>query len=279
VNGGTRVRVGDRVAINVITGCGTCLECLSGDRRFCLVKQGYVMNGHAQYVAVPEATCLPLPDEMGFDLVVLIGGDTLGVASRALAMIPLRPRETVLVAGAGPVGLGFVALLAFLGIDTIVSEPSPYRRALVEKMGARTIDPTLDGIIEQLLGLNGGKRVDVAVDASGKSEGVNLSLEATRPRGRMIFAGAGRQASINPWRHFLEKEITAYGVWYFTDTDYFRLLGFCQQGLDVEHLITHRFDIAAAPTAYQVMASGQCGKAVLHANGPVSNAKRNTGKN
>src|SRR5262249_15569148 len=61
----TSPRVGDRVAINIITGCGECTPCRSGDRRFC-AQQGYLFNGHAEYVAAPAVNCMPLPDDLAF---------------------------------------------------------------------------------------------------------------------------------------------------------------------------------------------------------------------
>lgn len=265
-NGQSELTRGSRFAINIITGCGECDQCRSGDRRFCK-KQGYVMGGHAQYISVPAYTLMPLPDDVDYETGVLLGGDTLGVASRALAHIPLRPRDRVLVAGAGPVGLGFVTLLQHFGLETIVSEPSAYRRKLVEAMGAKTIDPSTGNPLDQLMALTGGQRVDVGIDASGRGDGVVLALESIRPLGQMIFAGAGREATINPWAHFLEKEISARGVWYFTDEDYYRLLGLYRKGLDPKSLITHRFAIDDAATAYRDFAQAVTGKVVLHANG------------
>ena len=142
--GGAAPRVGDRVAVNIITGCGQCTNCRSGDRRFC-AQQGYLFNGHAEYVAVPAVNCMPMPDELPFDEGVLIGGDTLGVAFHALSKICLRPRDTVAVVGCGPVGLGFVRLLSFYGVRTIAAEISPFRRELARRIGAeRVVDPSAD---------------------------------------------------------------------------------------------------------------------------------------
>lgn len=265
-NGQSGLKKGSRFAINIITGCGECDQCRSGDRRFCK-KQGYVMGGHAQYISVPANTLMPLPDDLDYETGVLIGGDTLGVASRALAHVPLRPRDRVLVVGAGPVGLGFVSMLHYFGLETIVSEPSAFRRTLVEAFGAKTIDPSAGHPHEQLMAVTNGQRVDLGIDASGRGDGVVLALESIRPLGQMIFAGAGREANINPWEHFLEKEISARGVWYFTDEDYYRLLGLYRKGLDPKKLITHRFAIDDANTAYDEFAHALTGKVVLHANG------------
>lgn len=260
-------RIGDRVAVNIITGCGRCRTCLNGDRRFC-ANQGYIFNGHAEYVAVPAVNCMPMPDDLPFDEGVLIGGDTLGVAFHALSKICLRPRDAVAVVGCGPVGLGFVRLLSFYGVRTIVAEVSPYRRELARRLGAeRVVDPSSDEGVAAIREAAGGRGVDVGIDASGTDAGVNLALDATRDEGTFIFAGAGRKATINPWSQFLEKEVVAYGVWYFVDRDYYGLLDLHRQGLEVADLITHRFSLDDAPTAYDLFARGETGKVVFLANG------------
>jgi L-iditol 2-dehydrogenase len=262
-------RVGDRVAINIITGCGACTYCRNGDRRFC-AQQGYLFNGHSEYVAVPAVNCMPMPDDLPFDQGVLIGGDTLGVGYHALAKICLHPRDTVAVVGCGPVGSGFVRLLTFYGVRTLVAEVSPYRREHALRIGAeRVIDPSTDDAEEAIREATGGRGVDLGVDASGTDPGVNLALNVTRAEGSFIFAGAGHNATINPWSQFLEKEVTAHGVWYFVDRDYYGLLDLYRQGLTVSELITHRYGLDDAPTAYDLFARGQTGKVIFEPNGQV----------
>jgi threonine dehydrogenase-like Zn-dependent dehydrogenase len=265
--GGNGPAVGDRVAINIITGCGHCPTCRNGDRRFC-AEQGYIFNGHAEYVAAPVVNCMPMPDDLPFDDGVLIGGDTLGVAYHALSRIGLRPRDTAAVVGCGPVGLGFVRLLSFYGVRVIAAEVSPYRRALAQRAGADcVIDPGAGDGLAAIREATGGRGVDVGIDASGSDAGVNLALDATRIQGTFIFAGAGRHATINPWSQFLEKEVVAHGVWYFVDRDYDGLLDLYRQGLQVADLITHRFALDDAPAAYDLFARGETGKVVFLANG------------
>jgi threonine dehydrogenase-like Zn-dependent dehydrogenase len=256
------VKVGDRVAVNIITGCGKCTTCRQGDRRFCH-QQGYVMNAHAEYIAVPAYTCMPLPDDIPFDLGVLIGGDTLGVAYHALSKVTVKPRSTALVVGAGPVGSGFVAMLNHLGVRTILVEMSPYRHELMKPYGIEIVDPTSSDALTAIKELTNGKGADVSIDASGKDAGVNLALDAVSKKGTMIFAGAGREANINPWKHFLEKEITAYGVWYFVDNDYYGLLEAYRNGLKVKPLLTHHFHLENAQQAYDLFAGARAGKVVF----------------
>jgi threonine dehydrogenase-like Zn-dependent dehydrogenase len=261
--GGGGPKAGDRVAINIISGCGRCTYCLKGDRRFC-DEQGYVMNSHAEYVAVPDYCCMPLPDDIPFDIGALLGGDTIGVAYHTFNKVKPKPRDTVVVVGVGPIGSGFVAMLNYLGLRTIVVEISPYRRELVKGYGVEhVIDPTQTDALAAIRELTGGKGADVAVDATGKDAGVNLALNATCKEGTFIFAGAGHEASINPWEQFLEKEIVAYGVWYFVDADYFGILDAYRQGLSVDGLLTHRFHLEEAQAAYDLFSTAQSGKVVF----------------
>ncbi len=256
-------KAGSRVAINIISGCGHCTYCLKGDRRFCK-EQGFVNGGHGEFVAVPAYTCMPLPDDIPFDLGALLGGDTLGVGFHALNKVKVGPRDNVVLVGAGPVGSGFVAMLRYLGVRTIVVEVSPYRRALMQKLGVDcVIDPTTTDALATIRDLTNGRGADVAIDASGQDSGVNLALNATRAEGTFIFAGAGHSATINPWEQFLAKEITAYGVWYFTDADYFGILEAYRNGLKVDGLLTHHFCLEDAPQAYDLFSHAQTGKVVF----------------
>lgn len=256
-------RVGDRVSINIITGCGECTTCRRGDRRFC-TQQGFVMGAHTEYIAVPDYTCMPLPDDIPFDVGVLLGGDMLGVAYHAFAKVRLSPRDKVVVVGGGPVGLGFLAMLHYLGLETMLVEPSAYRRQLAaDSRMAYTLDPGNDNVSDAIQERTHGTGADVVVEASGTDAGVNLGLNVTRPKGTFIFAGAGREAKINPWTQFLEKELTAYGVWYFVDADYYGILDIYRKGLQVASMLTHRFALHEATEAYQLMDQALTGKAVF----------------
>ena len=129
------------------------------------------------------------------------------------------------------------------------------------------IDPSTEDGLAAIRDATGGRGVDLGIDASGSDAGVNLGLNATRDEGTFIFAGAGHKATINPWSQFLEKEVTAHGVWYFVDRDYHGLLDLYRQGLTVGELITHRFGLDDAPTAYDLFARGETGKVIFEPNG------------
>ncbi|MGQ9631732.1 MAG: zinc-dependent alcohol dehydrogenase [bacterium] len=266
-NATKRLRVGDRVAINVMIGCGECYFCLKGEPKFC-PKLRVQLGGHAEFVAVSEACCLPLPDDIPYDIGVLLGGDTIGVAHRTCRRMSVRAGEFAVVFGAGPVGLGMITVLKFWGARVMAAEIVPYRRRLAKRIGADwVIDPTREDIVGMVKGVGGGFGADLAIDCSGRPEAEVWALSCARPEGRVAFVGENREVKVSPSDHFIRKELTVIGSWYFSSADYFEILNSYRRGLKVNRLITHRFKIRDADKAFKTFASSRTGKVIIAKSG------------
>ncbi|MBI2939378.1 MAG: zinc-binding dehydrogenase [Chloroflexi bacterium] len=253
---------GDRVAVDVMVGCGRCHHCLSGDPKYC-PELNLKIGGHSQYVTVAASACLLLPDDVAFDTGVLLGGDFVGTSYRAIKRLGLTATDTALVIGAGPVGLGAVSLLRFLGLRVLVTEPSAYRRDLVARLGAVVLDPHAVDVIGVTADLTAGLGPDVAIDCAGRPETQNLALDAVRVKGKVGFVGENSALTINPSKQIIHKELTVVGSWYFTSADYHEILALYRRGYRVDHLITHRFPIEQADLAYRTFAAGETGKVLI----------------
>ena len=263
VNRTQRVRVGDRVAVQVMAGCGRCGHCAQGDYEHCRDLR-YAMGGHADLVPVPEMCCLPLPDDVSWETGVLLGGDTIGTTYRALRRLNVSAFDTVGVFGCGPIGLGMLAVLRFLGVRAIAADLSAYRRDLASKLGAwRALDPGSVDIGDAVRALTDGSGVDVALDCSPSPATLTAALDAVRVFGRVGLVGEKGSSTIHPSDHFIRKEITALGSWYFTAHDYFQILELHRRGLQVDDVVTHRFPFEEADRAFATFASGQSGKVLL----------------
>ena len=262
-NGARGVTMGERVAVQIMSGCGKCLHCLAGAPEHCAERLLHT-GGYAEYVALPAECCLPLPREITWEEGVLLGGDTIGTPYHALRRLGLSAADTVAVFGCGPVGLGALALLRFLGARTFAVEPIGYRRELARRLGAEVaIDPTAEDPVGGIKELTGGRGVDVAVDCSGVAATTGVALDSAGIYGRVAFIGEKQQATIRPSPQFIRKELTVIGSWYFTGADYFRILALYKRGLDVSGLITHRFPLEEADQAFATFASGQSGKVLI----------------
>ncbi|WP_432099261.1 glutathione-independent formaldehyde dehydrogenase [Streptomyces sp. WAC 04229] len=168
-----RIRVGDRVCLPFNVGCGFCANCERGQTGFCLsvdsdtpggaygfAEMGTYAGGQAEYLRVPWAdfNCLVLPEdaqEKENDYVML--ADIFPTGYHATELAGVAPGESVVVYGAGPVGL-MAAYSAMLrgASQVMVVDRRPDRLRLAEKAGATAIDDSDGGHVEKILELTGG---------------------------------------------------------------------------------------------------------------------------
>jgi threonine dehydrogenase-like Zn-dependent dehydrogenase len=262
-NATRHTKVGDRVALQIMTGCGHCLYCVQGEYEHCK-DMGYLIGGHAEMIAAPEMCCLPLPEGVSWERGVLLGGDTIGTTYRALSRIGVNAFDTVAVFGCGPIGLGTLAVLRFLGVRALAFEPSAYRRELARQLGAfRVVDPAAEDPAKVVMQETGGLGADVCLDCSPSPATLIAALEAVRSFGKVGSVGEKGDTTIHPSDHFLRKEITVVGSWYYSPRDYFEIMELHRRGLVVDDLITHRFPLAEADAAFATFAAGESGKVLI----------------
>ncbi|MCJ7750540.1 MAG: zinc-binding dehydrogenase [Armatimonadetes bacterium] len=263
VNQAGRLAVGDRVALQIMTGCGRCYYCLRGDYEHCK-EMGYLIGGHAELIAAPEMCCLPLPDDVSWEQGVLLGGDTIGTTYRSLNRIGVTAFDTVAVLGCGPIGLGMLALLRFLSARVIAADVSPSRRELARKLGAwRVVDPSEDDLVGSVMDLTDGHGADIALDCSPSQATLTAALDCVRKFGTVGLVGEKGESTIHPSNQFLRKEITTVGSWYYSPSDYYEIMRLHRRGLEVDDLISHRFPLSQAEAAFSTFASGESGKVLI----------------
>ncbi|MCA1222341.1 glutathione-independent formaldehyde dehydrogenase [Streptomyces sp. 8L] len=172
-DGVDRVKVGDRVCLPFNVGCGFCANCERGLTGFCLsvdsdtpggaygfAAMGTYAGGQAEYLRVPWAdfNCLVLPEdavEKENDYVML--ADIFPTGYHATELAHVSPGESVVVFGAGPVGLMAAYSATLRGASQVfVVDRHPDRLRLAEKSGAVAIDDSAGDHVDQILELTGG---------------------------------------------------------------------------------------------------------------------------
>jgi threonine dehydrogenase-like Zn-dependent dehydrogenase len=216
-DGVDRVKVGDMVCLPFNIGCGFCKNCEAGLTGFCLTANppnagaayGYASmgpynGGQAELLRVPYAdwNALILPDdarEKENDYVMLSDILPTGYHGTELAQVGLG--ESVVIWGAGPVGLMAALSAAVRGADQIfVVDRQPDRLRLAEKLGATAIDDSAGDAVQQVLDATRGEGADKGVeavgyqahDARGEEEPgltINSLIQAVRPTGRIGVVG------------------------------------------------------------------------------------------
>ena len=256
-------QVGQRVGVSAIAGCGQCAECRAGRYTWCSSFRFYG-NMHAEAFVVAALACHPLPDDVPWDVGVLITGDGLGVPYHTSTRLRDKEIQDIAIFGVGPVGLGSVLLQTYLGRRVIAIDRSPDRLTLARTLGAQHTLHAGEGIelTWEIQALTGGRGADVCIEAAGSPETARLCFASVRKGGRVVFNGEQPSLELSPSEDFIRRDITALGSWFYHFHEYAAMLDLYRNGLPIASLVTHRFPLDEASAAYQAM-QGKSGKVLL----------------
>jgi alcohol dehydrogenase/L-iditol 2-dehydrogenase len=226
---------------------------------------GYGVDGAmTEYVRVPERCLHRIPAGLAFEKAALT--EPCCVAYNAVCVNGrVRPGDSVLVLGPGPIGLlcAVMAKLSGAGHIIVAGLPSDqYRFSVARQLGA---DATLDsGVIEYIEHYGDGLGVDVAIDASGASATLRMALQAVRPAGQIIKVGWGPQPiqfSLDP---LVQKNITLSGSFSHNWPVWERVLSMIGSGqIALDLIISRVASLSEWHECFEKMEHGQYVKAVL----------------
>lgn len=264
------IAVGDRVAIYLAVGEGRCEWCRRGYRMLCPAWKcvGFdIDGGDAEYVVVPAENCLPIPDEMSFEVAAL-STDMVGTQYSTQARIGVSGKDTVAIFGLGPMGAAGILVAKARGARVVAVDVLKARLDLAARLGADVVvDSSSQDAVTALRAATRGDGVDVAIDCSGNPAAQNAALDATRRLGSVAFVGESRSTTINPSDQFIRKLLTVIGGWYFATWEYAAITRFIlEHDLPVDQLVTHRFPLTDAPTAFRMFNARETEKAVFVSN-------------
>lgn len=190
------IKEGERVAAITGRGCGECYWCLRGDWLRCPRMQllGYgIDGGFAEYVSIPNFAvgkyAERLPDSVSYE--VGATAEPLSVGLYAVNKSNPQPGDTVVVIGAGVIGLSAVMALRARGIDDIiVSGRRVNRLKLAEKYGARLVlDAATNDIAPVVQEVTDGKGADVVLECAGTTETFLQALQLVHKGGKIGLVG------------------------------------------------------------------------------------------
>lgn len=259
----TKLEVGDRVGVHAVWGCGDCRWCGMGQYTYCDNKMDRP-GAHAERIAAPEHTCLKLPENVPFDVGVLLTGDGMGVPYRVSRRLSTKGGDFVCILGVGPVGLGNAIVQSFLGAEVIAIDINDYRLSLAESAGvSHTINTQKVDPLEAVAELTHGMLADKCIEAAGRPETLKLAFELVGKAGTVMCAGEQGDLPISPSGDLIRKDITLMGSWFYHYAEYPAMLDLYRRGLPIGRMITDHFPLVEASTAFSKFANGQAGKVML----------------
>lgn len=258
-----RFRVGDRVTVPFVSGCGHCRECHSGNQQVCeeQFQPGFTHWGSfADYVAIDYAdqNLVLLPEEISYDTAASLGCRFATSFRAVVDQGRLKGGEWLAVHGCGGVGLSAIMIGAALGANVIAIDIAEDKLALAKALGATAAinSRNVSDVAEAVRDLTGGG-AHVSVDALGHPQTCCNSISNLRRRGRHVQVGlmlADHAMPQIPMARVIAHELEIYGSHGMQSWRYDAMLEMIRSGkLAPEKLIGRHIGLNDAPQALATM--------------------------
>lgn len=189
----TRLKPGDRVAVDPAVVCGACDQCLSGRPNTCrnllfLGTPGQLAGCLSEFIVMPEENCHPLGDELSLAEGVLIEPLSIGIYSLKLSgdLLP----EKVAILGSGPIGLSVFLGAKASGVRTIYMTDKIEERVRAARLAGAdwSGNPERSDVVAEIQAREPGQ-VDVVFECCGDQAALDQAVDLLKPGGRLLIVG------------------------------------------------------------------------------------------
>jgi threonine dehydrogenase-like Zn-dependent dehydrogenase len=254
---------GARVTANPLLYCGKCSYCQQGVNQLCIERKlvgAHRPGAFAGYVCIPAQQIELLPDALSFQDGALAEPAACGV--RIGELVGAVQGETILVIGAGTIGLMALQALHNLGADRIfISDIHPDRLAAASKLGGEPINPKFMDLIRTVHQATGGYGAAVVVDAVGLESTRAQSIMAVRSTGAVILSGLHEENSPMLVAEIIRREISLKGSFAYSPKNFSQaLLQLAEKKLALDEL-TLEASLEEGGLWFDRLVEGRVGKA------------------
>ena len=292
--GVTHVKPGDHVALNWAPNCGHCFYCLRDSPSLCETFVGPIWGGtmmdgttrlskggqpvyhfsalacFADHVVVPDVCCVPLDKDVPMEIAALIGcAVTTGVGA-VLNTAVVEPGSSVVVYGAGGVGLNIIMAAKLAGAGRIIAvDTNETKGDIAQSFGATDFVMARPDTVEAIRSRTSGRGADYVFEAIGIPAVQEQCLDAVRPGGMIVYVGMSPMGSSTnlPGAIIARQEKTVKGSYYGsanTARDFPLYADLYKQGLlDLDRLISKRYKLDQINEAYAEMLAGEIARGVI----------------
>jgi L-iditol 2-dehydrogenase len=270
----SRVKPGDRIAVDPAISCFTCDQCLAGRPHTCrkllfLGCPGQVPGCFSEYLVMPEESCYPLDSRITLTQAAL--SEPLAIGVYAVRQSIPMPGASVGILGAGPIGLSVLAAAIAEGAGSIyVTDKINARLAVAMGAGATmVVNPVEDDAVTRITERE-PRQLDVVFECCGKQEALDQGVDLLKPGGKLMMVGIPEvdrvSFSIDSLRR---KEVCLQNVRRQVHCVE-PTLGLIASGtVNVDYMVTHRFPLDRCQEAFDLVADYRDGvvKAMIEISG------------
>jgi alcohol dehydrogenase/L-iditol 2-dehydrogenase len=264
--------VGDRVTCETAAEvCGVCALCRSGSYNVCPERRafGFAVDGaFTKYVKAKYQRLHHIPDDVSYEAAAMT--EPICVAYNAVAeKSRIRPGDTVVIVGPGPVGLFALQVAKLSGAGTIVvtgTSRDQMRLELAKTLGAGiTVNVNEQSPVEVVRGIGDGLGAHLVVDCAGVPPAIQQSLEIVRQNGQVTKVGWSLQAVNLTMDEIVAKVVTYQGAFSHTWTTWETCLDLMRQGkIQTEPLLSAKWPIIRWEEAFHKLEALEAHKILLY---------------
>lgn len=253
------LRAGTRVAVDPAQPCGRCESCQQGHPNLCLRLQfcGNYPDGGSlcEWMHMPAHSCVPVADAIDDTQAALL--EPLGVALHAVDLARIRVGNSMVIVGAGGIGLLILQLARLSGASPVfVTDRLPWRLALAAGWGGVPVTIDGDDPVRAVLRETQGRGVDIAVEAAWADHSIAQAIEMLRVGGRAVLVGIPGDDTLTMKHSTARRKGVTIRLSRRTKHTWPRALSLVQDGrVDLLSLVTHRFPLAQAADAFALNAA------------------------
>lgn len=255
----TNHQTGDRVAVEPISPCNNCPECLNGYYNIC-ANLRHAGGGFAEYMVARTSNVYHLPENVSIEGGAL--AEVYAVAVHAVNRAMVSPGDRVAIIGSGPVGLTIAQMADVAGATSIaiLGKPDMPLQIANEMIGAVSINVDKTNAVDAIMDWSNGRGADVVFEAvGGVANTLEQATEIAAKRGRVCMVGGHRTPLTFSERFARSRELTV--IWSFCygrrggKTEFQIAIDLLASGkLDPTPLVTHRFSLNEIAQAFAVAA-------------------------
>jgi threonine dehydrogenase-like Zn-dependent dehydrogenase len=220
------------VTVNPLSYCGVCDYCRAGLNHLCAQRKllgAHQPGAYAEYVSAPAENVMPLPAGVTVRTGALT--EPVAVAVRMAELAGAVGGETVLIVGAGPIGLLALQALRARGAGRVfISDLEPQRLAMAEELGGEPLNARESDVVKAVRAATGGRGPIVAVDAVGAGVTRQQAVSAVRAGGTVILTGLHEEQSALNFGDVIRREVVLRGSFAYSPANFAEGLDWLARG-------------------------------------------------
>ena len=238
---------GDRVVVEPIISCGICEPCIKGNDHICssLKVLGIHENGaFADYVKADANRSFKIPDNMQLFEAAMI--EPFSVALHSIDSSHMKVGDSVLIVGAGPIGIMTGLLALYYGArKVIISDLSEFRLEFAKKIGMIPFNPNNNGdLTKYILDNTDNNGIDIAFECAGTKSSVKACLDNLGIKGKLIQVGIPKELIETDYRNLAYKEQEIIGVRVYPKGVFMRAINFLSdRNIILKDFVSNIFDL------------------------------------